>query len=459
MNLTIVGIGAYIAAQIGIGFYVSRLIKTESDYLLGGRRLGPAKGAFTIFATWFGAETCIGSAGAIYERGLSGGHADPFGFGLCLLLMAMVYARPLWRRGLTTLADLYRQRYGVMAERVAVFVMLPSSVLWAGAQIRAFGQIISQASGVDVNMAITAAAALVVVYTVFGGLLATAYTDMLQGAVLMVGLFLVLGFLFHAEGLQVLSTIPVERMNPFPASAGGWLDQIEAWAIPICGSVVAAELVGRVLSTRSEHVAQRAAFSASGLYLLVGLIPVVIGLTGAQLLPGLTDSEQILPMMAQTYLPAVLYIVFTGALVSAILSTVDTSLLVAGSLVSHNIVVPVARISSEKAKIAFARGGVVLFGGIAYVLALASEGVYDLVLEASAFGSAGLFVCATCALFTRIGGSRTAVLTLLMGIISWVVFAYVLVLPYPYLGSLLLTGLTFFFSGVQESRSGEPAQQ
>lgn len=454
MNLTIVGIGAYIAAQIGIGLYVSRLIKTESDFLLAGRKLGPSLGAFTIFATWFGAETCIGSAGAIYERGLSGGHADPFGFGLCLLLMALVYARPLWKRGLTTLADLYRDRYGVMAERVAVFVMLPSSVLWAGAQIRAFGQIISQASGVDVTLTITIAAGIVVVYTVFGGLLATAYTDMLQGAVLIIGLFLLLGFLFFAEGFQVLGTIPLERMNLFPASAGGWMDQLEAWAIPVCGSVVAAELVGRVLSTRSEHVAQRAAFSASGLYLVVGLVPVVIGLTGAQLLPNLSDSEQILPMMAQTYLPAALYIVFTGALVSAILSTVDTSLLVAGSLVSHNIVVPVARITSEKAKIAFARGGVVLFGGIAYVLALSSEGVYDLVLEASAFGSAGLFVCATCALFTRLGGSRTAVLTLLMGIASWVLFAYVMELPYPYLGSLLLTGITFGISGMLESRRG-----
>jgi Na+/proline symporter len=454
LNYTILGIGAYIAAQIGIGVYVSRLIKTESDYLLAGRKLGPSLGAFTIFATWFGAETCIGSAGAIYDRGLSGGHADPFGFGLCILLMALVYARPLWRRGLTTLADLYRDRYGVMAERVAVFVMLPSSVLWAGAQIRAFGQIISQASGIDVTLTITIAAVIVVVYTVFGGLLATAYTDLLQGAVLIGGLFLLLGFLLHAEGVQVLGTIPAERLNLFPASAGGWMDQIEAWAIPVCGSVVAAELVGRVLSTRSEHVAQRAAFSASGLYLVVGLVPVVIGLTGAQLLPNLTDSEQILPMMAQTYLPAALYIVFTGALVSAILSTVDTSLLVAGSLLSHNVVVPIARVTSEKAKIAFARGGVVLFGGIAYVLALSSEGVYDLVLEASAFGSAGLFVCATCALFTKLGGSRTAVLTLLMGIVSWVLFAYVLVLPYPYLGSLLITGLTFALSGIQESRRG-----
>jgi len=452
LNYTILGIGAYIAAQIGIGVYVSRLIKTESDYLLAGRKLGPSLGAFTIFATWFGAETCIGSAGAIYDRGLSGGHADPFGFGLCILLMALVYARPLWRRGLTTLADLYRDRYGVMAERVAVFVMLPSSVLWAGAQIRAFGQIIAQASGVDVTLTITIAAVIVVVYTVFGGLLATAYTDLLQGAVLIGGLFLLLGFLLHAEGVQVLGGIPAERMNLFPASAGGWMDQLEAWAIPVCGSVVAAELVGRVLSTRSEHVAQRAAFSASGLYLVVGLVPVVIGLTGAQLLPNLTDSEQILPMMAQTYLPAALYIVFTGALVSAILSTVDTSLLVAGSLLSHNVVVPIARVTSEKAKIAFARGGVVLFGGIAYVLALSSEGVYDLVLEASAFGSAGLFVCATCALFTKLGSSRTAVLTLLMGIVSWVLFAYVLALPYPYLGSLLVTALTFALSGVQELR-------
>ncbi|WP_255211217.1 hypothetical protein [Methylogaea oryzae] len=61
-----------------MGIVVTRRIRNESDYLLAGRSIGFGLGTFTVFATWFGAETCIGAAGAIYENGLSGGSADPF---------------------------------------------------------------------------------------------------------------------------------------------------------------------------------------------------------------------------------------------------------------------------------------------------------------------------------------------------------------------------------------------
>ena len=73
--------------------------------------------------------------------------ADPFGYAICLLLMSLLLAVPLWKSGFTTLGDLFRERFGPRAEKVAVLVMVPSSVMWAGAQVRAFGQVLSSASG------------------------------------------------------------------------------------------------------------------------------------------------------------------------------------------------------------------------------------------------------------------------------------------------------------------------
>lgn len=433
LNATLVSIGLYILAQLGIGAYVSRRIRTETDYLLAGRSLGYKLGTFTIFATWFGAETCIGSAGAIYERGLSGGHGDPFGYGLCILLMAALFARPLWKRGLTTLADLFAQRYGSGVEKLAVLLMIPSSVLWASAQVRAFGQIIATASGFDVTWAITFAATVVILYTVMGGLLADAWTDLIQGSVLLLGLVLLLATVWRSGGAAHFAAIEPTRFDPFAGRT--FLENAEAWLIPICGSVVAAELVARVIACRSPEVAQRSAFGAAGLYLAAGLIPATLGLIGYHLLPGLADPEQVLPLLAQTYLPGVLYVVFIGALVSAILSTVDSALLVAGSLLSHNVIVPLAKLD-EQQKVRAARLCVVGFGLLAYGLALSAEGVYDLVIEASAFGSAGLFVTVVLALFTRWGGPVAASGALLAGVTAWIAFAYVLEVPYPYLGSL-----------------------
>ena len=114
MNAVVWGIGLYVFAQLIVGFLVSRYIRSEDDYLVAGRSLGYGLAIFTIFATWFGAETCIGAAGTIYEEGLSGGSADPFGYGLCLVLMGLVFAAPLWRRKLTTFGDLFRQQHGVV---------------------------------------------------------------------------------------------------------------------------------------------------------------------------------------------------------------------------------------------------------------------------------------------------------------------------------------------------------
>lgn len=86
MNTILLGVLLYLLIQFVIGVAVSRRITSEADYLLAGRRLGLALGAFSVFATWFGAETIVGAAGAIYENGLAGGSADPFGYALCLIL-------------------------------------------------------------------------------------------------------------------------------------------------------------------------------------------------------------------------------------------------------------------------------------------------------------------------------------------------------------------------------------
>ena len=438
MSAVLWGILAYLVLQFGIGAYVSRRIRTESDYIVAGRQLGYGLATFSIFATWFGAETTIGSAGAVYGSGLTGATSDPFGYGACLLIMGVVFAAPLWRRKLTTLADLFRQRYSPGVEKLAVLLMVPASLLWAAAQIRAFGQVISASSGIGVSVTITVAAGIVVAYTAFGGMLADAWTDLIQGIVLVVGLLVLFGALLLSTGLEPFTAIPAARLDPFAGGASA-LGVIEEWAIPICGSVVAAELVSRVISARSPEVAKRSSLVAGGGYLILGLIPVTVGLAGSVLLPGLEDPEQILPLLAQRLLPGALYVILAGALISAILSTVDTTLLVCSSLVSHNLIVPARPGMSERSKVRIARGGVALFGVLAYIIALHADGVYALVEEASSFGSAGIFTVVTIGLFTTWGRAAAAIASLLGGVIAWVLGAYVLGLDLPYLTSLLVS--------------------
>jgi Na+/proline symporter len=455
MNAVLFGILGYVLVQLLVGVAVSRRIRTESDYLIAGRSLGPWLATFSIFATWFGAETCIGSAGAFYAHGLSGGAADPFGYALCLVAMGLLLAAPLWHRRLTTLADLFRSRYSPGVERLAALLIAPSSVLWAGAQIRAFGQVLSASSALEVELAIAFAATVVIVYTAFGGLLADATTDIVQGIALLVGLALLAPLLFEpVQGVAAtLASAAPARLMLLGAPDASFLARLDAWAVPICGSLVAQELVSRVIATRSPGLAQRATLGAAGIYLAIGLVPAGIGLMGPGLVPGLEDPEQILPLVAQQHLSTFLYVLFAGALVSAILSTVDSALLAASSLVSHNVVVPLLAAPSEATKLRLARGGVVLFGLVAWTIALQDATVYEIVEMASAFGSAGVFAIVLLGLFTPIGGPGSAIAALVAGTAVWWIGTHAELLEAPYMSALAAAFASYLLVALFERRA------
>jgi len=442
MDLTLLGVGGYVLLQLLIGLIVSRRVRTETDYVLAGRSFGYGLATMSIFATWFGAETCIGSSAEIYHRGLSAASQDPFGYALCILLMGAVLAAPLWRRGLVTLADLFRHRYSPGVERLAVLMMVPTSVLWAAAQIRAFGQVLSASSTLTAELAITLAAGVVIAYTVVGGLLADAVTDVVQGGVLVIGLMVVFFVLLGDLGglSAALGTIESHRLRIFRVGGtihASILHNLEAWLVPICGSVVAQELVARVLACRSPRVARRSAMMATGLYLTVGAIPLFFGLVGPAVMPDLEHAEHLLPRMIERHAAPWLYIVFAGALVSAILSTVDSALLAASTLTTENLIASVPRLRlSQVAKLRVNRCGVVLGGAAAYLLALHGGGVFDLVHDASAFGSAGIFTLVVFGLFSRRGGSASAYSALVAGMVVWLSASYLFECDYPYVLAL-----------------------
>ena len=91
MNIVLIGVLAYVSLQLLFGFVAARWVKSEEDYLLGGRKIGPALTTFSLFATWFGAETCIGAASQAYAGGLDTLAVEPFGYGTAILLMGILH--------------------------------------------------------------------------------------------------------------------------------------------------------------------------------------------------------------------------------------------------------------------------------------------------------------------------------------------------------------------------------
>jgi len=207
--------------------------------------------------------------------------------------------------------------------------------------------------------------------------------------------------------------------------------------------VLAQELISRTLATRSESIARNAALAGAGIYFVIGSIPVMIGLIGPALVPALDEPEHLLPTVAMQLLHPVLYVVFAGALISAILSTVDSALLAASALVSHNVVVPMMPRLTEQHKVRVARIFVAVFGVLAYFFAIREGSVYEQVEEASAFGSAGILVVGVFALFSKVGGVWAAGASLIIGSLAYLIASYQLELASPYLVAIAAALLVY----------------
>jgi Na+/proline symporter len=453
VNWLLVAIVAYVLVQFAIGIWVSRRMASEADYILAGRRLGTGLVAFSVFATYFGAEAIVASGGAVYEKGLSGALVDPVGYATAIIVVGIFFARALWSRGLTTFADLFRQRYSPGVEQLVVIMLLPGSVIWAAAQVRAFGQIMSANSGLGLIAAITLAAVLVGAYSVVGGLLADAVTDVVQGVAVVVGL-IILGAVVavHVGGVSAgLAAVKPEQLEVLRADAG-MLDLIEQLAIPVCGTIVAVELISRFLGARAAAVASLGTVLGGGTYLLVGLIPVFLGLVAPHVTDTIPDSEQIVPRLAEAFLPGVLYVSFVGAVISAILSAVHAALHAPASQISHNIVVRLVPGITDHGKLWSVRFTVMALSVIAYLLSVTSNRIHDLVETASAFGSAGVFVASLFALFTRFGGPAAAYASIAAGMLVWAVGKYAVGMAAPYLCGLLAAGISYVAVALLEPR-------
>jgi len=457
MNWLLVAIIGYVLVQFAVGTWVSRRMASEADYILAGRRLGTALVTFSVFATYFGAEAIVASGGAVYDNGLAGALVDPVGYAAAIIIVGVFFARALWSRGLTTFADLFRQRYSAGVERLVVVVLLPGSVIWAAAQVRAFGQVMDENSGMGLKSAILLAAVLVAAYSVVGGLLADAVTDVIQGIAVLAGL-LILGAIVagHVGGVSAgLAQIEPQRLKLL-AAQGSLVGTLEKIAIPICGTIVAVELISRFLGARSAEVAVRGTAIGGGIYLIVGMVPVFLGLVGPGLLPNVQDSEQIVAKLAKVYLPGLLYIAFAGAIISAILSTVHSALHAPASQISHNIVIRLVPGLTDRGKLWCVRLTVMALSIVAYLLSVTSERIHDLVETASAFGSAGVFVTALFALFSRFGGPASAYTSVAAGMLVWAGGKYALNLTAPYLLGLSAALVGYVGVGLLEARRGCP---
>jgi len=419
---------SYVIAQMAIGVWFGRGAKSDADYYIAGGRLGVLPLALSIFATWFGAETILGSAAAIAEGGLSGARAEPFGYAICLVLMAILIAKPIREKGYVTIADFFRDRFGKSAELACAVISVIISVIWAGAQLLAIAAILETAVGIPGLITLFVSAAAVITYCYFAGMMGDVATDNIQGVFLMIGAFV----LFYAvagrfDGLEAMfGSIDAEQLR-LVAPGESVFSRLDNWAIPILGSIVTQEVIARFLAARSTGVARAACYSAATLYLFIGLIPVTLGLVGAHMIVPGGEGDNFIPALAIETLPPWLSIFFIGALFSAILSTIDSNLLAVSSLVSINILGRRHAHLDPQRQLRDSRRATVAAGVGALVVALSGSDIYELLAMTSVFGQGGILIATLIGLRSGFGGQRAAMASILVCVVFNI--ATLMVLP------------------------------
>ncbi len=185
----------YWVISVGIGLYAATRVHNTKDFAVAGRHLPFYMVTATVFATWFGSETVLGIPATFLKEGLHGVVADPFGSSLCLILVGLFFAAPLYRMNLLTIGDFYKKRFGRSVEVLTTLAIVISYLGWVGAQITALGLVFNVVSGGEISKlaGMWIGSTTILVYTLFGGMWAVAITDFLQMIIIVIGMLYIGG--------------------------------------------------------------------------------------------------------------------------------------------------------------------------------------------------------------------------------------------------------------------------
>lgn len=421
---------AYLVVTILIGFWASRKVKTSDDFMLAGRSLPLMLSSTAMFATWFGSETVFGASSEFLQDGLYGVIEDPFGASLCLTLFGMFYVRKLYNLNLLTLGDFFKVKYDKKTELVASLFLAPPYVGYIAAQLVAMGLILHVVTGMILWEAVAISAIVVTIYTYIGGMWAITITDFIQTIIIIAGLVVVAVLMgIKAGGVaNVLAEVPKENFKFLPAfELKEIAAYIAAWSVLGLGSIPSQDVFQRSMSSESAKTAIQSCYIAAVLYLSIAMLPLFISLCTKHLYPDQIkgDTQLILPAMVLAHTSLPIQILFFGSLLSAIMSTTSSAILAPAAIFSENLVKPLMRHRfSDKQFLILTRISVLLFSALATIMACLRSNIYELVGESSILSLVSLFVPLTFGLYWKKASSIGALLSMVLGIVSWIIFEF-----------------------------------
>jgi solute:Na+ symporter, SSS family len=433
--MLIVSVITYLLVCIAIGLWAARRVHNSKDYLVAGRSLPLYISAATVFATWFGAETVLSVSATFAKDGLGGIVADPFGSSFCLFFVAIFFARAFYRMDLLTIGDFYRKRYNKPVEVVTGIAITASYLGWTSAQMTALGLAFSVLSrgAVPLNVGIVLGAAIVLGYTIWGGMWSVALTDMFQSVVIIIGLCLIawlVADLAGGAGTVITAAAAAGKFEFWPrGGAAEWLAFSAAWLTLAIGSIPQQDVFQRVTSAKNERVAVQGTLLGGAIYFVLAFVPIFIAYSALVIEPAMgavldsedaRETQRILPDLVLERTPMWAQVMFFGALLSAILSTASGALLAPTAICTENVLRPFLPRMSDRQFLILLRTVLVVFTLAALLFALNSRStMYEMVQDAYKVTLVSAFIPLVAGIYWKRANAAGAMMSIVLGLLSW----------------------------------------
>ena len=341
-------IAGYFAVVLAIGILVGVKTKTGDDLFLGGRTLTWGVIGASLFASNISSTTLIGLSGTAYSTGIAVSNYEWLS-GLPLILMAAVFIPIYIRARITTVPEYLELRYDRRSRRVFSLITIFISILVDTAGGLYAGAVVLQVFFPAIELWHTTLVLAVIAgfYTAFGGLKAVVYTDALQAVILLTGCGLLTYMLFAELDFSwaaVTASVPdghLSVIKPLDDPTLPWLGTLVG--VPLLGFwywVTNQYVTQRVLGAKDVRHARLGAILGGFLKLLPLFIMVLPGAMAISVLPGIENPDQVFPTLIAEILPVGIVGLVLAGLVSAIMSSVDSTLNSASTLIVVDFVKP-----------------------------------------------------------------------------------------------------------------------
>ncbi|MFP5355007.1 MAG: sodium:solute symporter family protein [Gemmatimonadota bacterium] len=375
----------YSALMIALGVYVGRRVQSSEGFFVAGRGLGPALVFSTMLAANIGAGSTVGAAGLGYRDGLAAWWwvgAAAIGSLVQAFWVGPYMRREAEARGLKTVGDYLEQRYSTTVRvMVAALIWVGTLAILAG-QLIAMSTLLTVVAGLPKWAGCVLGGVVMTAYFSAGGLLSSAWVNLMQLAVLLVGFAVALPVaLANAGGWEaVVATVNAGTADA-PAPGAGfwnlWENGASGWKyLALLGPafIISPGLLQKIFGARDDRAVRLGTGANAVVLLAFAFVPPVAGIIARATHPGLASEQLALPTLLMYDVPAAVGALGLAALFSAEVSTADAILFMLSTSLSQDLYKRFVRPAASDAQVLrVARGAAVLGGTLGVALALVAQ--------------------------------------------------------------------------------------